>query len=335
MRQAALLRIFAASVILISFMPTGNRGFTIIGTASGFEENEKLYLSVASPDGNFKIIDSTLISKEKFVFRGVLDDEVVRAVITTKDYSDYKLFWLENADFRFNAQNGILSNGVVVGSETQEDENELDSASKSGKDKKLLYFEFILNHPNSIISVNFLAYNDVTWRWDTLSMLYNGLSKKMKGTMYGRAVKEFLSIDKNLKIGDKYANFSEFDPKDKRISLSHFKGKVLLIEFWASWCGPCRAANPELIRIYNEFKPRGFEILGIGLEKSKQAWLNAIKADKLPWTNVTDLQGGNNEAALIYGVWAIPSNFLIDRRGIIIGRDIYGDSLRNKLKELF
>ncbi|WP_082794000.1 peroxiredoxin family protein [Roseivirga seohaensis] len=116
------------------------------------------------------------------------------------------------------------------------------------------------------------------------------------------------------------------------IQLSELKGKYTLIEFWASWCGPCRAFNPELVELYND---QGFEILGVSLDSNKEKWEKAIEKDGLTWPNVSDLKGDNNEAAMIYGVRDIPDNFLIDENGIIIDRFIRGEKLQMRLKQLF
>ena len=129
-------------------------------------------------------------------------------------------------------------------------------------------------------------------------------------------------------------DFSQTDTKNNLVKLSDFHGKIVLLEFWGSWCGPCRESNPELVKIYNEFKNRGFELLGVGAETSRDVWLKAIEKDKLTWTNVTDLKGDKNTVALMYGVSYYPTNFLIDKKGNIIARDLQGDKLRKMLKQI-
>lgn len=129
-------------------------------------------------------------------------------------------------------------------------------------------------------------------------------------------------------------DFSQTDAKNNLVKLSDFHGKIVLLEFWGSWCGPCRESNPELVKIYNEFKNRGFEILGVGAETSRDVWLKAIEKDKLTWTNITDLKGDKNTVALMYGVSYYPTNFLIDKKGNIIARDLQGDKLRKMLKQI-
>ena len=164
--------------------------------------------------------------------------------------------------------------------------------------------------------------------------MYSKLSDKMKNTSYEKIFLEFITLNKNVKVGDKYVDFIEPNTQGKNISLSDFNGKIILLEFWGSWCGPCREGNHELVRIYNEFKNNNFDILGVASDEKKEFWIEAVKKDSLTWQNVSDLNGDKKIADLIYGVSYYPTNFLIDRNGTIIARDLHGDALRNKLQEI-
>lgn len=324
----------AAFILTTSFTHVQAKRYKIIGSATGFSDSILLYLDYTTSDGSTKHLDSTHILNGKFIFSGTLKSNAIKAIIRTKDFSDYKFFWLENARISFKAEKGKFRDAVITGSKTQNDANKLDLAIKATKNKKEQYISFIRNHPNSIISANLLSVYGSTWGKDTTSTLYKSLSQLNKNTFYGKNVLEFISLNKNLKVGDKYADFSQKDAQQNTVRLSDFTGKVVLLEFWGSWCTPCRKGNPELVKLYNEFKGKGFEILGVGAETDKDAWLNAIETDKLQWTNVTDFKGDKNEAALIYGVSYYPANFLIDKTGTIIATDLQGDKLRDKLNEL-
>jgi thiol-disulfide isomerase/thioredoxin len=308
--------------------------YEIIGIAKGLRDNTILYLDFTDEDD--KIIDSTSVVGEKFTFKGQLKSETVNAIIRTRNYSDYKFFWLENAAVTFNTEKGKFRDADITGSKTQDEQNGLNQLLKrvSEKEKTNREKQFVREHPNSIISAYILSVYSSTWGRDTTTVLFNKLSDELKNSFYGENIYNFISFNKDIKIGSRYVDFSQEDTEKELVRLSDFTDKIVLLEFWGSWCGPCRESNQELVKIYNEFKGKGFGIFGVGAETKREVWLQAIQKDKLTWTNVTDLKGDKNMAALIYGVSYYPTNFLIDKTGTIIARDLMGDNLRNKLKEL-
>ncbi len=138
-----------------------------------------------------------------------------------------------------------------------------------------------------------------------------------------------------MQVGDKYVDFELADLNGQKIKFSDLKAPYILIEFWASWCVPCRATNPALRKDYQLYNTKGLEIIGVSLDDNKEDWLKAIKEDSLPWQNVIDIKNSPNQVSLIYGVSGIPDNIIINRDGIIIARTLRGKKLQEKLKELF
>jgi peroxiredoxin/vacuolar-type H+-ATPase subunit E/Vma4 len=138
-------------------------------------------------------------------------------------------------------------------------------------------------------------------------------------------------------IGSKAVDFAQNDPEGKSVSLNSYKGKYVLVDFWASWCKPCREENPNVLKAYQKYKNKEFTVLGVSLDNAsaKAAWIKAIQVDGLPWTQISDLKGFENEAAKLYDVKSIPQNFLIDPNGVVVGKNLRGEELQLKLASIF
>ncbi|MBO9729990.1 MAG: TlpA family protein disulfide reductase [Chitinophaga sp.] len=143
------------------------------------------------------------------------------------------------------------------------------------------------------------------------------------------------AIAKKTAIGVTAMDFSQNNTTGKPVKLSDYRGKYVLLDFWASWCGPCRAENPNVLDNYEKYHSKGLEILGVSLDDKKDAWLKAIKDDGLEWAHVSDLKGWKNAVAKEYNINAVPSNFLLDKEGKIIAKDLRGEELSQKLAEIF
>jgi peroxiredoxin len=195
--------------------------------------------------------------------------------------------------------------------------------------------QFAAAHPNSFFGL--VALSEVMGNKQNearMEAIYKTLSPELKATDMGKELDQRISA-KRIAMGTKAPGFTQNDVNGNPVTLSKIKGKLILVEFWASWCAPCRAENPNLVKQYNLYKDKGFQIISVSLDDKKPNWLAAIAKDGLPWTHVSDLKGWNNEVGRMYGIRSVPASFLLDGDGMIVGKDLRGESLNKKLEEVF
>ncbi len=343
---------------------TNHNGFKITGLTSGFPDSTKIYLIESETS---KICDSALVLKNQFHFKGHTDS-LKNYTIHTKNFRDYKMFWIDNSAILINSQHSTLRNARVSGSEFQnlnsqyldlenlwrrradsiiQNIRQTDKADSISL-KKLLaardsvvlnqqkaLLEFMQSNPDFYLNSYYLTYLMISQSKDATEKMYSSFSENVKNNKWGRAVKVFIDNSVDLKIGDNAVDFTLPDIEGNQIALSSLHEKYVLLEFWASWCGPCRAENPFLLKMYRKYRSDGFEILGVSLDEQKEEWQSTIKSDSIIWKTVSDLKGQLGKVPLTYKVNGIPMSYLIDPAGKIIDIDIRDVSLGNKLAKIF
>ena len=350
--------------------------YTVQGSLGAFNKPARVYLqyyiknekhidSVTLKDGKFKFSGA------------VSGDPENAYLLFSKNgagpsFDDYKPLYLENGIITVTSA-GMLGDAKVTGTKTNNDNSRLDSLLKpinaaygaldakknaatpgqqrpdafdkeNNKAEKAIELQeadinkqFIHDNPNSFISL--VALDGYAYGADYVDIapLYNGLSPAIQNTGAGKDFAKRLPKIKAVALGADAPEFAEADTLGKLVSLSSFRGKYVLIDFWASWCGPCRAENPNVVKAFNRYKGQKFTIIGISLDKpnGKDKWLAAIHKDGLTWTQLSELKFWDSRVPVQYAVRGIPQNFLLDPDGKIIAKNLRGNDLDDKLAELF
>jgi len=296
---------------------------TVVGQTSGKVYLQKFYEKL------FFVIDSAEIIDGVFTFSTPTQlPEIYGLSVDTADGNWF--VFLDEAPVEVTldpADN--YRNTQIAGSALQ------DLFTDYKKQRNVKIEDFIREHPSSLVSA-YALYRDFSYRLSADEIRANValLDSSLWATPYVKKLNELVEIYESVAIGKPAPDFTSDAPDGSSVALSSHIGKgYLLLDFWASWCPPCRRENPLIVIEYNKYKDRGFDIFSVSLDRTKEAWLQGIEEDHLDWTHVSDLRYWHNEAAQLYGVRAIPSNFLIDKDGIIVAKNLSGEELAAFLAE--
>lgn len=231
----------------------------------------------------------------------------------------------------------IKARKVSMQSDSKAEIMKLDSVYKITTEKIIdALTTFIQENPKSLIALHAIEQLDgSSYSNPAIFRLFQGLESSIKQSITGSSVAEKYRVGMKTAMGVRLEEFSSLDTNRKKLSLSDVKakGKITLIDFWASWCLPCREENPHMIKVYNEFHTKGFEIMAVSLDKDEKSWKRAIKQDQLPWHHVSALQYWDEPIVKQFGITGVPDSFLLDAEGRIIGRGLRGDKLYEAVKK--
>lgn len=356
------------SAMLLTSVSAQN-GYTITGTAEGTEKGDTIFL--CEMQGFFAMVpvDTAVVKKGQFVFSGQFDGCTHRYLVATHKGETIGMaaILLENAPIKIQMYKDEKKN-IVEGGPSNTLWQEYEEGAKVFDDRMAHDWAVCLDttvaekdkiKERLVVSTYSADRTNYTKRFmlqhvgtPVADYLLQGVLKEFSKEeqeqvldLFGQQKNQYFVYKTLMKerkaeaatgVGAMYTDFSMPDPNGKVISISEYvsKNKYTLVDFWASWCGPCRAEMPNVLKTYDMYHAKGFEVVGVSLDNNKEAWVKAIGQLKMPWPQMSDIKGWGCEGAALYNVKAIPANVLIDQQGKIVAKNLRGEDLPNKMAEL-
>ncbi|MBE6301879.1 MAG: AhpC/TSA family protein [Parabacteroides distasonis] len=357
------LSIIASALLLVAC--SEKPGYVISGTVSDTDSNGKyVYLYQAPFKGSQGAIDSALVENNTFTFTGTADTAKACVIVLPKEGARPQAidFILENAPLTatfnetastvvgspandnlvafFQQLKELHESGKTIAEELKSEDKAIAEAAKEKEEafeKQLndLYKNFINQNLNSLSGAIVLVQRYHSLSDNDLIQITDNMGEIFKTHPTVERIKQIADVRKTVLVGNKFVDFEMADTEGKMHKLSEYvgNGKVVLIDFWASWCPPCRASMPSLVALHKTYKNKGFNIIGISLDRNAEAWVKGIKDLKITWPQLSDVKGWQNAGAALYGVNSIPHTVLVSKDGTILAKNLHGQELEEKIKE--
>ncbi len=344
-----------------SFAQDSSKQFIVSGNIAGLTDGE---VKITTSQNDHAVVASAMSTNGMFTVKGSVPEPALYLLVLGAEQPLY--LYLENAPITVSGNKTDLKSIQIEGSKSHKDFIEFNTvfnpimgnlnaaAAQIQQETNAKKRETLIARYDSLVNVlsievgNFVSSNRSSYvspflLWVTsqvtpnialMEQHFNLIDPAIRNnSQIGKSLGEYIAYTKVGAIGTDAVDFTQNDTSGKAISLSSFKGKYVLVDFWASWCKPCRMENPNVVKNYNKYKDKNFTVIGVSLDQQKDSWVQAIKKDGLGWNHVSDLQYWNNAVAQLYRIQSIPGNFLVDPNGKIIAKDLHGEDLGMTLQK--